>query len=395
MYAVVLNPPRRRRRRRRRARNDWPGDPVGHRKAAKKGWRRRRRKTGRRKAYRRKSRPWTKRRRKLAARKAAVTRLRKKLRHKVSRWKGRRRKAASRGYRKPTKFRQVGFRKPKFRQIGFRKTKKSKKRKSRAKKRSGPDPFNVLPAAYGGKSRAKRFNRGRRFRYRPRRRNYSHWIPAYKNPYWVPSYASNPGGMLGALKTPFTLGAWKQAAMPIAGGAGAFILADMFGDKIPMIGEKWGKVVASGLSTVAMGFGSSMTLRRTGVTNGLITGGVISTGVLGVTALLDTVGLTGMGDFATVVGAKTARALQGLGDFATVVGAKTARALSGLSGLGTYATVEAARNARALNGMGDYASTFMEQPYLPDYEQSVGLNPFTQQLDAYANAVNNELAIAP
>jgi hypothetical protein len=105
-----------------------------------------------------------------------------------------------------------------------------------------------------------------RFKYRPRRRNYSSWIPAYKtelasNPYWIPRYAMNPGadGILRAPLAGYRVPALTQAAFAAVGFMGNIALRGTVRNLVPInalksgIGEKLLGIGTAGLLAAGAG----------------------------------------------------------------------------------------------------------------------------------------------
>jgi len=168
------------------------------------------------------------------------------------------------------------------------------------------------PGAIVHNPRRRRKNGGARFSYTSRRKskNYSSWIPAYSNPYWVPQFAMNPGIIASATRgySPKVL----LSALPVVGGAiGNAMFAGMLSSRLPSF-------LQSGLPNLAVGAASAGLLGAlVGVVSRRLAAPVFFGGMVEVMTrvirqyLLPTVGKlkSGIGDYLTRANAADARPL--------------------------------------------------------------------------------------
>jgi hypothetical protein len=188
-------------------------------------------------------------------------------------------------------------------------------------------PFSGGSIPVAANRRRRRRARNASFNYRRHRRNYSHWIPAYRNP---------GSGVLGATTTAFNANLIKSA-LPVIGGviSARFVTEKLAGvSALPSflksgIGSYALALVGAGLSYVgtravmpkyarAVLFGGSIYV-MTQVMNRYVFP------KLGFSPML-----TGMGSYLTVSDAQHARPLDGLEDYLTPANAADARPLFGM-----------------------------------------------------------------
>jgi hypothetical protein len=209
----------------------------------------------------------------------------------------------------------------------------------RSKKAPASSFASALPAAY---SRNPRRRRRARFSYNRRRRsrNYSHWIPEYSNPYWVPSYAMNP--TFGDLSKPqFWTGTAMNVAPIVLGAVINTISTELWGKVLPasmMTG--WKKLVVSTINGALLGVTTSMVLPKysQAIMYGALTDVGIKAANIYVVPKIQGV-LHGLGDYLTPGDAAAARPLGYFGDYLTPGDAAAARPL----GQFTMADAAAAR----------------------------------------------------
>lgn len=196
---------------------------------------------------------------------------------------------------------------------------------------SSSDPWGYIPQAANGRRRRRR-GRNASFNYRRKRS---------RNTYWVPAFARNPSGVIGASTKAFDTHLIKSALPVIGGiittriiteklaglgfvpsmlksGVGGYVLS-LFGAGVSYVGAK--AVAPKYARSVLMG-GAIYTMTQ-----------VLSRYVfpmLGFSPML-----TGMGSYLTVSDARNARPLSGLESYLTVADAKDARPLSGLEHMTT------------------------------------------------------------
>ncbi len=134
-------------------------------------------------------------------------------------------------------------------------------RRRRRRRRRARNYSHWIPAYKNPRRKAKRrvrYNYKAKRRRRKKARNYSHWIPAYKNPQWIPNYAMNPrGGILGSV----TQGFQPKTIM----------------DTVPYVG---GAIGNAALQSAVSGFLPSMLQEGPGsYVTGLATAGLLGAGV--------------------------------------------------------------------------------------------------------------------
>lgn len=220
--------------------------------------------------------------------------------------------------------------------------KKAAPKRRRKSRRARPDPFNALPSSMGGRSRRRNYsswipaykNPGRKrrrsasYRYKGKRkrrksRNYSTWIPAFSNPAWVPSYAMNPGGGIVANLTRGMKPATLAKAAPMAVGVvGNVALGRFVSDKLPAMFQSGGLNVVVNLATAGL-LGAAAGMVKPSYAGPVFLGGIVE----------------------AITRAANEFILPALG-------------LGGCMGC----------------GLGDYAENMRTQAYLPSYEAATGLN---------------------
>jgi len=200
---------------------------------------------------------------------------------------------------------------------------------------------------------------------RRRARNYSHWIPSYRNPGYTGRYTMNPSNVLKSVTRGFNYRV-VASALPVVGGAlGNAVVSGAVSGYLPSFLASGPGNLAVGLGTAGLlGAGAGMVSPKVG--GAVFMGGVIEVLTRGIKRyILPAVGLSGMmgmgcagmgcvGDYGSdlMLGSQIPDYAQatgldnnGLGDYLTTGNAASARPL------GDYLTTQNAAMARSL---GDY-----------------------------------------
>jgi len=201
-------------------------------------------------------------------------------------------------------------------------------------------PATKIPGYIGPYEKNRRRYRNPRFKYRAR--NYSTWIPAYKNPSWVPSYAMNPNTTFtGKLAAGFRPGV-LISAVPVVGGAiGNAMLASYVTRFLPGMLQTGFPNLLVGLATAGLlGAGIGMLAPRMG--GPIFFGGVIEVVTRGVRSYI----------LPTIEKVKS-----GISDYLTVGDAAAARPLGCYGGgcMGLYEPSPEAMSSQVYNSMIDWS----------------------------------------
>jgi len=159
-----------------------------------------------------------------------------------------------------------------------------------------------------------RRRRRHKFSYRPKSRNYSSWIPDFiaPNPYWIPQYAYNPGASITSKLTEGYKPKTLINALPFAGGfIGNIALSKIVSRWLPGMLQSGLPRVAVNVATAGL-LGAGVGMVSPKYSGGVFWGGVTQALVDGLSSVLGG-RLFGLGDYATVADAASARSLGGLG----------------------------------------------------------------------------------